>query len=349
MRPTSSKVRMLFSTAQPARQRRLGFSNRPDGGALTIDVEGLRRSLRRVRAWRPLNVPVTGACRAAVRRFGWDAGPLIRYLPRVGLVEASLPDGRSLRMWSNADDDVTSAVYWSGWTGHEPETATVFYEHARSATVTLDIGAHVGYFALLAAHANPAGSVYAFEPYPPVYERLSRNVALNGLGNVSCIRLAAGHETGTAPLFHVTADGLPSSSSLSRDFMESIAHPSRLASSEVDVVSIDDFVRKHRVTRVDLVKIDTEATEDTVLEGMVRTLERDRPVLFCEVLEERTARVIEGILTELGYRFFLLREGKPVPCGHVEPRLPWRNYCFIADAGAPGQSATADEVAPERR
>ena len=50
------------------------------------------------------------------------------------------------------------------------------------------------------------------------------------------------------------------------------------------MTTVDDFVSAHDVRAVDLVKIDTEATEDSVLAGMTQTLARDRPAVVCEIL-----------------------------------------------------------------
>ena len=232
-------------------------------------------------------------------------------------------------MWSRGDDEIASSVFWRGWSGHEPETATLFFEWAGSARVTLDIGSHVGYFALLAAVANPAGRVFAFEPLSRVRDRLVRNVALNGLENVSPLPVALGSRSGKAEFFHVD-DGIPSSSSLSGDFMRSIVDERRLASSEVDVMTVDQFVAENGLTgSVDLVKVDTENTEDEIFRGMTQTLTSDRPIIVCEVLQARTGAAIESILTPLGYQIFHLKADGAQRCHHILPDPTWRNYCFL--------------------
>lgn len=287
----------------------------------------LKRAVRVLATWPPLNRVATGALRAILPGRIRHHPTLARYVPRVGIVEARLPDGALLRMQSRGDDDVASPVFWCGWAGHEPETARLFYELAGSARVTLDIGAHVGYFALLASHANPAGRVYAFEPLQRVRQRLERNVALNGAGNVTCMSQALGSAAGTAEFFHVK-DGIPSSSSLSGSFMHSIATSERLTSSPVEVLKGDDFVDAHGLVGVDLVKIDTETTEAAVIAGMLRTLRRDRPQIICEVLDAAVAGALEDLLEPLGYEFFLLTQAGPVRCEHIRPHERWRNYIF---------------------
>src|SRR5436309_3548894 len=126
-------------------------------------MKRLRAVLLAILTWPPLNRVVTDALRARLPQRLARHPTFVRYARRVGVVEARLPSGGLLRMWSRGDDDIAGPLFWLGWAGHEPETARIFYEAAASARVTLDIGAHLGYFALLAAHANPAGRVYAFE------------------------------------------------------------------------------------------------------------------------------------------------------------------------------------------
>jgi FkbM family methyltransferase len=279
--------------------------------------------------WEPLNRLATGVLRAALPARVRRHPKLGHYVRRVGPVAAPLPNGRLLRIWSRGDDGIAGPLFWRGWAAHETETTRLFFDLAISSRVTLDIGAHVGYFALLASHANPAGSVYAFEPLAQVRERLQRNLALNDAANVTCVPLAVGSPGGTAEFFHVR-DGVPSSSSLSEGFMQTIVAPDELRSSTVEVVEADEFVDAHGLVGIDLVKVDTETTEAAVFRGMLRTLRRDQPDIICEVLDAEVAHAIEALLEPLGYEFFLLTKRGPVRCSHIRPDPAWPNFLFRA-------------------
>ncbi len=270
---------------------------------------------------------LTGALRATLPPSMQRRPRVARFAPRAGIVETPLPASGVLRMCSRGDDEIASMLFWRGWDGHEPETVRPFYELARSSTVTMDIGAHVGYFALLASHVNPSGHVYAFEPLPRVFERLQRNVDLNAVSNVRCLPAAVGSPPGTAEFFHVK-EGIPSSSSLSQTFMRSIVSDDQLTSSTVEVVEIDEFVDTNALSRVDLVKVDTETTEAAVFKGMLRTLERDRPAIFCEVLDDVVGEAIETILKPLDYEFLLLTGAGQVRREHIRPDDRWPNFLF---------------------
>lgn len=280
--------------------------------------------------WPPLNRVVTNLLRAALPPRVLRQPTFVHHARRVGVVEATLPNGTVIRVWSRGDDGITGSLFWLGWTAHEPETTRPFYELAVSARITLDIGAHVGYFALLSAHANPAGRVYAFEPLDRVRARLEHNLALNQVSNVTCVPVAAGFPGGVAQFFHVSGRAVPSSSSLSRSFMESVVGREELTSSTVEVIELDDFVESHGLTGVDLIKVDTETTEAAVFRGMLRTLRRDRPHIVCEVLDAEVAEAIELLLAPLGYLFFRLTATGPVPCAHITPDPQWRNFMFQA-------------------
>jgi len=285
----------------------------------------LKNSLIRLRSSQPFNAIATSGLKGVFNATHTRPEFVIRHLHRLGRVEDQLPNGRTLKLNSRADDWVSNQIFWRGWEGYEPETATLFYKLASKSLVTIDIGAYVGFFTLLAAHANPEGKVVAVEPLAPVFKRLSQNVAYNDLNNVECINAALSDRAGSAEFFHI-ANGLPTSSSLDYEFMKAT---SDLVSSIVDVTTLDDLVTSRKLGRVDLVKIDTETTERDVLRGGIRLLERDRPDVFCEVLAGRAhERDLEEILAPLGYHYYLLRREGPERRTRIEGHPEWLNYLF---------------------
>ena len=270
------------------------------------------------------------AVRTPMRTIGVQSEFVIKHLPRVGTTTMVLPGRRRARLWSRGDDWVPNQVFWRGWDGYEPEMTPIFWRFATAARVTLDVGAHVGFYAILAAIANERGSVFAFEPLPLVFERLQRNLALNGLENVIALRQAAGAIDGRAPFFHVPGL-IPCSSSLSESFMRS--HPV-LERLPVSVVRLDTFAREHGLANIDLIKLDTETTEPDVLIGMGPLLGSNRPDIFCEVLQRGEADALTGILQPLGYSFYLLTDAGPQRRSQVTADELWRNHLFTTRDGS---------------
>jgi FkbM family methyltransferase len=225
---------------------------------------------------------------------------------------------------------VSNQVFWRGWDGYEPETAPLFFEMARRARLVVDVGAYVGYYSLLAALANPEGLVLAFEPSPSNFARLRSNVDRNRLANVRCEPTALGERDASGVLFHAAVE-LPCGSSLSPRFASQPDH----VGSEVRVLTLDGYLGAADLRGVDLVKIDTEGTEPEVLRGMMRTLSRDRPRIFCEVLDGHgTGPAIEKILGPLGYRYYLLTDtgARERPIIAADPQF--LNHLFVPDPRA---------------
>ncbi|MBV8857739.1 MAG: FkbM family methyltransferase [Acidobacteria bacterium] len=285
----------------------------------------LKDGLKRVRASQPLNWAATTLLRACV---GSNAEWAIKHLPRSGTVTSPLPNGRALRLRSRGDDWVSNQVFWRGWAGYEPEITPLFFRLATRARATLDVGAHVGFYSLLAAHANPRGRVYAFEPMPVTYSRLVQNVALNGLENVNALQAAVGAEAGSAKFYHGSTE-IPCSCGLEPGIFDA---GSEVSSFEVEVLALDDVAEKEGLS-VDLVKIDTETTEMDVLRGLSRTLRRDRPDVFCEVWAGPGPEMSE-FLAAHGYRCYALHPSGPVP---YDGTNPVSNYLFTTKG--------ADEIA----
>lgn len=312
-------------------ERNLLTKARPRNGAFkgrsSRIADSVVRGLKRLRVSQPFNRIATSSLRSVLRVTGVHSEQIVKHMHRIGMVHSELPNGRTLRLWSRADDWVSNQVYWRGWRGYEPETAPLFFRLASKARVTLDVGAYVGFFTLLGAHANPNGRVYAFEPLPDAFERLQSNVALNKLMNVQTVSAAVGAVNGRADFFCADTH-MPCSSSLSYEFMQSA---DSLRSIPVPVVKLDTFVRENRVQSIDLMKIDTESTEPQVLNGMIETIQRDKPLIFCEVLKQRgSEESLQEIIHSINYRAYLLTPDGPELRDRVEGHPEWLNYLFTA-------------------
>lgn len=146
--------------------------------------------------------------------------------------------------------------------------------------VFFDIGAHRGYFSLLAAQlVGPTGQVHAFEPTPGTYELLSSNVRshsnvhLNNVAVYSESKELTFHDYGLcAPAFNSIYAPRLSKEAAARTPVEN---------RRVPAVSIDDYVKSSGV-RPNLIKIDAESAESDILKGMAETLLTMRPAFTLE-------------------------------------------------------------------
>lgn len=186
----------------------------------------------------------------------------------------------------------------------------------RPGMTVLDIGAHHGYYTLLASMlVGSQGRVIAFEPSPRERIRLERHIRLNNCANVRVEQIAVGASPGRAELFLV--EGV-------EDYCNSLRPPAVNAETRrvsVEVVTLDEFLSSTGLTEVHFVKLDVEGAELDVLRGASNLLRQPlRPVFMVEVYDLRTqpwgyaARDIVQFLAERGYTWFGLADnGTPVP------------------------------------
>lgn len=85
------------------------------------------------------------------------------------------------------------------WLGsYEFGKQRLFAALVKPGSVVWDVGAHVGFYTLLAARAvGPSGRVVAFEPVPRNLRYLRRHIALNHITNADVLDVAVGDVAGT--------------------------------------------------------------------------------------------------------------------------------------------------------
>jgi len=180
-------------------------------------------------------------------------------------------------------------------------------ELLRPGDVFYDIGAHVGFYAVLGAHlVGSTGHVIAFEPFPQSAAAIRYNAALNGFDQITVIEKAVATanadvvlSTDRRPLFH-------------RLMTRARAAKEHRKVLDVPVVSIDALISETRAPAPDTVLIDVEGAELLVLEGMQDTLRTCRPSLLCELhwTNQRFATTVAPFLHRLGYTIVAL-DGQP--------------------------------------
>lgn len=178
-----------------------------------------------------------------------------------GCVEARI-QGSRMRL-DLRDRVICRTLYVSGV--HEPGVTSLVHFYLKPGMVVVDIGAHFGYFTLLAARlVGPHGRVFAFEPEPFGYQMLAENIQLNQYKQVSSFQAALSDKKGVG-CFVVNQTGHRGGHHLSSqsDSLDSITVP---------LVTLDDVLLEEAASHVDLIKMDIEGWEPKALLGMAQTL-----------------------------------------------------------------------------
>jgi FkbM family methyltransferase len=184
---------------------------------------------------------------------------------------------------------------------YETGTTSLFERALKSGMTVIDIGAHAGYYALLAARlVGSQGRVFAFEPDPANCQLLQKNVSLNSYANIAICPRAVAERSGRSRLLLDPRGN--DRNALIQDTERTNGVESKY-STEVETISVDDFLEETRVEGVDLLKIDAEGAECGILRGMSRALSRaavQRMIMeFCPVACEQDGITPEALLRRI--------------------------------------------------
>jgi FkbM family methyltransferase len=217
-----------------------------------------------------------------------------------------IPSGLAHGMWlSKADLPLSHAHLGSLAFGNlETSVQEAMLRHLAPGDVFYDLGANLGFFALLGARlVGERGRVFAFEPAPANAAAIHRNIELNGLTQVEVLEQAVSERAGKGRL-QVVDD--QSWSKLA----EYGPHPDTQAVLDVELVCIDDLVAGQRLPPPHMVKLDVEGAEIAALRGMHATVAAYRPSIICE-LHDTHGPFLE-LMRSWGYRVINVEGAGPI-------------------------------------
>lgn len=248
----------------------------------------------------------TAGLRRFLREKGLERIPLVSFLYRSAYAwlagrSVALVSPNGIPMYVHVGDvGVGKQLFLNGH--FEPNETRLVERLLRPGMVVLDLGAHVGYYSLLAAKAvGASGRVFAFEPEPRNFALLKRNIELNRLQNVTAVQKGVSDRTGTLEL-HVDRNnqGGHSLYQLGQG-TESIV---------INLTSLDDYFADLDVA-VDFIKMDIQQAEPLALKGMGELLRRQKEVRILTEIEPPQLRqsgldpreFLDSLL-KLGFRLF---------------------------------------------
>ncbi len=213
-------------------------------------------------------------------------------------------------------EGIDFSIYLLG--SFEPRTQKLYRRLVKPGDTIFDIGANIGSHTLpLARLVGSQGRVFAFEPTNFAYHKLLENMDLNpGLRS----RIIARQIMLTSPSQNTVPPTFFASWPLTGGNEVHAQHKGRPAStSGACAKTVDEVVCQENIDRVMLIKLDVDGYEPFVLNGAVKTLERDRPNVLLEVApylfedcKEELGKVVE-VFRKLNYVWLDANTGKPLP------------------------------------
>jgi FkbM family methyltransferase len=214
------------------------------------------------------------------------AAPVLERLLPTEVTEVVVRSGsaRGLRL---VIDPQHQKFYWTGT--YERAVQVAFEELLRPGDTVWDVGAHIGFFSLLASRlVGPNGCVHAFEPIAANRERLLASLELNGATNVAVHDCALSDTPGERILFACGAS--ETWTLIERGEAEGIP---------IRCKTIDELAASGPPPT--LVKIDAEGAEVDVLRGGLELIAKQHPTLLVEFHDEQLLAAGRELLP--GYDF----------------------------------------------
>ncbi len=163
--------------------------------------------------------------------------------------------------------------------------------------IVLDIGANIGYFALMESKiVGSSGTVYAVEPSPVNYQRLNENIKLNEFNNIQTFNLALGDKNGKTKMFISNKSNW--SRLIERDLPDKVNQI-----LDVEIQTVDHFLKEK--PKPSFIRMDVEGYEINIIKGITQTLNLEKLGVFIEfhpsILSKNDVAEIFHVFREKGF------------------------------------------------
>jgi FkbM family methyltransferase len=157
----------------------------------------------------------------------------------------------------------------------------------RAGDVVCDVGAWIGDYSAYAA--SKGATVYAFEPVKAIFDRLCETATLNETGKIIPVQKGLGKEEGRATI----------SIEENNSGGGSIVIEKGVATEQIMITTLDQFVEENNLARIDFIKADIEGAERDMLRGATNVLKTFAPKLaICTYHFPDDPEVLERIIKE---------------------------------------------------
>jgi len=182
--------------------------------------------------------------------------------------------------------------------------------------VFFDVGANVGMTSIMLRESFPNASIWAFEPNEFTYKELSARVSTH---KIKCFNLGLGETCKTEVLYVPTADRISCSASTKKEVFNDFYNTSDIEEISFQLRTVDVFCSDNGISLIDLLKIDTEGNELSVLKGAHKMLSEGRVKLIqfefgeCHIFSRTFLLDFYKLLNN--YVFYRLDTNRLIPLG----------------------------------
>jgi FkbM family methyltransferase len=193
---------------------------------------------------------------------------------------------------------IDSSIYYKGC--FEPMVTASLCRYVKPGMTVIDIGANIGCHTLrFAKLIGRNGKVIAFEPMPWAISKLKRNMELNDLNNIVIEKVALSDVSTKRAIYFRSSWTLDDGST-----------PDSKASEEVEFITLDEYVDRNKLDKIDFIKLDVDGHEYKVVRGGMKSILKFKPIMIIEfgkyTLDEHgdSLESLIDVLSSAGYSFY---------------------------------------------
>lgn len=231
-----------------------------------------------------------------------------------------------IKMLCPRDDYRIAPIEILNFSHYEKTEMEMLLKLVKKGFTIFDIGANIGWYTLNISRLTGV-KVIAFEPVPQTFAYLRKNLKLNDIDNAEIYNIGFSDKEGKIAFYFYPQGSVNASAAnltLSKDAKKIFCR----------VEKIDEFVKRKKM-KIDLMKCDVEGAELFVFRGAVKTISRDKPIIFTEMLRKWAApfhyhpNEIIKLLASCGYRCFTIVGRKLKEFYKMDEKTIETNFIFL--------------------
>ncbi len=192
----------------------------------------------------------------------------------------------------------------------------------------IDVGANYGTYSFFLSKIYPQTKIIAFEPGTSSYTVLRRIIKKFGLKNVFPVKKGLGNKDEDKEII------MPAQYTIIAYVSDKNTPKKKGDTSEnIQIVTLDSFVKKNDIKDIDFIKCDVEGFELNVFEGAKKTLSQMKPTILVEIEERHTKKYnlnpqqVMSFMKKLGYNAYSVKGTDIVRTEAVAKEIP--SYLFV--------------------
>jgi len=151
---------------------------------------------------------------------------------------------------------------------YQRDTQKLILDHLSDSGTFIDVGANIGSISIPIARMRPDARIVSIEADPTVFDTLTRNIDINHATNIAAVRELIGANSNAIDFYRAPATHFG---------MGSIGPQFGVRPVSLQQSTLDDVLAGRSIKQVDVLKIDVEGAELSVLQGAHHLLSLPRP------------------------------------------------------------------------